>query len=70
MTKVAQLDKLYRMVYILSGITLKIENSLFGLGNFDSVNTPAVQVVSTKFFAQNILSCIENILKTILRDAP
>ena len=56
------------MVYILWGLTLKIEISIFGSSNFESVNTPAVQVVSTKFFAQNILNCIENILKVILRD--
>ena len=58
------------MVYILLSIALKIEISIFGSSNFESVNTPAVQVVSIKFFAQNILNLVENILKVILRDAP
>ena len=58
------------MVYILWDLTFKIENSIFGSSNFDSVITPAVQVFSTKFFAWNILNLVENILKTILRDAP
>ena len=33
-------------------------------------NTSKVYLFSTKFFAQNILNCIKNILKVILRDAP
>ena len=56
------------MVYILWGLTLKIEISIIGSSNFDSLITPAVQVFSTKFFAWNILNLIENILNMILRD--